>query len=279
MTRLAALLATLAAVTILLSSPARAELLLRYRGRSGQVAVYRLTLKATGEQVSLGEPRPINVEAELELREEVTATGPGDVMTVRITPRVIRSGDPAGTFGNGEDGRFPEVEVTTNSRGETLSARPLTDEHVGPYQRAFALLMAAPSVVLPEDPVSLGDTWTWQSGGDWQKSRFAGAAKRGPGMVARIETTATAPVTVREESPGLGLSTTVSGSQTQRSVLELMTDTGVVLGNKGVVRISTKGHVVLDLEQGQKVFPIASGISVSYQLRLVRLDGKAIRRH
>jgi hypothetical protein len=154
---------------------------------------------------------------------------------------------------------------------------PLSDEHVGPYQRAFASLMTAPQVILPTGPAAVGDSWAWECNGSRQSSRLA-AVRRSPyGMVARVETTIKASIRVREESVGIGLETSVSGNETQTSVLDLLADIGIVLRNKGVARSTTNGKAVLQLTHGPKVFPIASEIALNFDLRLVRLDGKPIR--
>jgi len=277
MVRLSRTLVAVTAVTLFCASVGHAQLLLRYRGRRGQVAVYRLTLTAKGEQISLGERRPINVEAEFELREEVTATSAADTMTVKIAPRVIRTRDSAGAFGNGERSRFPEVEVTMNALGEVLEARPLSDEHIGPYQRAFASILASPGIILPTGPVVAGDRWTWEQGGARQASRFVGMSQSPWGLVARVETTASSPMRVEEGSEGLGLNTIVSGFETQTSELELLTNSGVVFRNKGAVHTIAKGEISLELAQGPKTFPVASDIILSYHLKLIRLSGGLIR--
>ncbi len=152
MMRLARALCALALVTSALAPATRAGSLLRYGGHRGQVAVYRLSLSATGQQVSLGERRPVAVEAEFELREEITATGPAGAITARIVPVVISTRDSASAFGNGERSIFPTIEVTIDERGQVLATQPLSDEHVGPYQRAFASLMAAPGAVHADRP-------------------------------------------------------------------------------------------------------------------------------
>jgi len=277
MVRLARALVALAVITSTPASVAHGGLLLRYGGHRGQVAVYRLSIRATGQQVSLGERRPISIEAKFELREEITATESAGTITVRIVPTVISARDSTGAFGNGERSRFPTVEITMDDRGEILATRPLSEEHVGPYQRAFASLMAAPGAVMPTGPAVVGDSWTSESNGSRQTSRLTAVRRGSYGIVARVESVIKAPIRVQEESVALGLKTTVSGNETQTSVLDLLADTGVVLRNKGVARSVTKGQAVLQLSEGPKVFSITSDIGFNFDLRLIRLDGKPIR--
>ena len=277
MMQLARALFALALIASAFASRAHAGSLLRYGGHRGQVAVYRLSVSAVGQQMSLGERRPVSVEAEFELREEITATGPAGAITARIVPVVISTRDSAGAFGNGERSIFPTIEVTIDERGQVLATRPLSDEHVGPYQRAFASLIAAPGAVMPTGPAMVGDSWTWESDGSRQTSRLAAVRHGSYGVVARVETAMTAPIRLQEESVGLGLKTSMSGNETETSVLDMLVDTGVVLRNKGVARSATKEQVVLQLAHGPKAFLMASDITVSFDLRLVRLDGKPIR--
>jgi hypothetical protein len=257
-------------------SMADGKVVLRYRGAPGQVAVYRLSLKAAGEQVSLGERRPINVEAEFELREQVVATGPAESFSLELTATPVKTKDPTGTFGKNEGSRAPKVQVTLTPRGEA-AASPLAGNHIGPYQRAFAALMAEPSVVLPEEAVAVGEVWQSRTAGTYRRSRLVAVRRSMLGLVARIDSTITGPVRLQEGSEGLGLNTSLSGNQTQRSTLQLLTDRGVVLRDKGVTTSHTSGEIALELRGGVRRFPVRSQMRIVFDLRLVTLDGMPVK--
>jgi hypothetical protein len=260
----------------LFAEAAHASISLRYRGRVGQVATYRLLMKATGEQISLGERRPVSIEAEFELRQQVVATGPLDSFSSELTARPIRIKDPTGTFASNGRSRSLAVQLTITPRGEVLSTAPLSDNHVGPYERAFAAFLSLPGVLLPAGSVSVGGAWESHAPQGGQRSRLTAIRRTPFGLVARIDATATAPVRLQEESQGLGLSTTVSGFETRRESLELLVDDGIVLSNKGESSLLAHGEITLDLPEGRRRFPISSQMRVVFELRLTRLDGKPI---
>ncbi len=260
----------------LLAEAAHARISLRYRGRVGQVATYRLLMKATGEQTSLGERRPVSIEAEFELRQQVVATGPLDSFRSELTARPISIKDPTGTFASNGRSRSLSVQLTTTPRGEVLSTSPLSSNHVGPYERAFADLLSLPDMLLPADPISIGSAWESNSPQGGQRSRLISTRQSPFGLVARIETTATAPLRLQEESQGLGLNTTVSGSEQRRETIEMLVDKGLVLSSNGESSLLTHGEITLDLAEGRRRFPISSQMRVVFELRLTRLDGKPV---
>jgi hypothetical protein len=269
------MLCLLAALS-LLANAADASISLHYRGRVGQVTVYRLRLRAAGEQISLGERRPVHIDAEFELRQQVVATAPADSFSTDITVSPVSIKDPTGTFDANGRTRSLAVRVAITPQGEVLSTVPLSDNHAGPYQRAFADLLSHPDVLLPADPISVGDVWERRSPQGGQRSRLVATRQSPFGLVAHIETTATAPIRLREESQGLGLNTTVSGSEKRRESVELLVDKGVVLSSKGESSVLTRGEIILDLPDGRRRFPTSSQMRVVFELRLTRLDGKPV---
>jgi len=270
---LAALAAALAA-----GQAAGAQVLLRYRGPIGQVREYRLSLRAEGEQVSLGERRPVHVEAEFALREEVVATGPADSFVLRVSARALKAKDPTGTFGSGQRSRFPPVEVRLSPRGEILEARPVSPDLLGPAERAFAALMTTTAAlpILPEGPVSPGDRWRSQQGKVAQEARLASVARRKSGEVATISSLASGQIALDEESGRLGLTTSLSGEESVSAELDLLMDAGVVITSKGEARVRTNGEMVLALPEGARRFPVASEMRISFHLRLVSIDGRPV---
>ena len=271
------LLAALAAV--LLASPAGAQVVLSYQGPTGRVVDYRLSLQASGEQTSLGERRPIAVQAEFELREEVVATGPAGSFLLHVQARALAVKDPTGTFATGERSRFPEVELLVTHRGEVLSSRIGTAGETGPFERAFASLMMAPGlVVLPTGPAVVGEEWTWEEAGAFQRSRLLSVVDGAAGRVAKIATSARSPLRLEERSEALGVTAHLAGEETGASELELLLDTGTTLRHKGEAHLTTNGEISLQLSQGARRFPVSSKMRVRFDLRLVRVDGRPVAR-
>lgn len=244
---------------------------LRYRGEPGRIAVYRLTLSASGEQVSLGERRPVRLEAEVELREEVLAVSAEGVMQVRATGRALSLRDRTGTFGQSDGGRWPAVEVSLTPRGEVVASAPAGQVEPGPAARAFAALLAMPAaVVLPEGPVAVGQSWTWNTEGCHQDNRLI--ASEDGGRLARVVSTVRAPVSLREQSPVLGVSTALTGTLTQTSRLDLDVSQGLVARHRGQMRLETAGEVTLGLPKETVRNPITSRLTVRFDLRLLRVE-------
>lgn len=269
-------LAVMVALTALaLLSPTAAAVTLRYQAPVGRVAEYRLTLKARGNQVSLGERRPVRVDAEFELREEVVATGPADSFWLRLQARPMKVRDPSGTFAAGERSRFPETELQVSPQGQVLASQAVSGN--GPFDRAFSsLMMGAGLVVLPTGPVTVGEAWRWEERGVSQESRLVSLIEQRAGPVARIATRARSPVRLQEGSQRLGVTTDLSGEQTEVSELELLAGSGVVRRHKGEVRLVTNGDIWLQLPGGRRRFPVSSEMRVTFDLRLVRMNGQLL---
>jgi hypothetical protein len=230
--------------------------------------------------VSLGERRPVRIEAQLELREEVIATGPESTFLLRIRARPLEVKDPTGTFAKPDQAVWPELLLWTTAHGETLTSSPAAaDRGAGPFQRSFASLMTTPlTVILPVQEVSVGESWKWEKEGTGQQGRLLSLTGVGATSVARLSSTVAGPIALREESEALGLVTEVRGSQTQTSQLELLLGPGIVLRHKGELRLRTNSEVLMRAPGGARVFPAHSDVTIRFDLRLVGLDGGPIAR-
>lgn len=253
---------------------------LAYRPKVGQVASYRADFRVTGEQVSLNERLAVKVQAQVEVREEVIAQEPDGSSRVRVSGRLTKAQDASGTFGVGQHGDWPEVEVRVSSRGEVVEARAQTGAaHTGPLQRAFAELLKSPvSAVLPERPVAVGDGWRWEADGAWQSNRLVGIADGQP-PTADILSSGREPIALEETSEALGVTTRVSGEQRQTCHVTLLLPQGVLSSARGEMQIQTRGETVLQLVDGARQLPTRSDLRVAFSIRLISLDGEAIGSH
>jgi len=272
MRKMAAALAAAAALLVLPAGQASAAILLRYHGQVGQVARYRLSIEATGRQISLGERRPIHVKAELELRQEVINTGPVGTLTMRVNPRILALKDPTGVLVGGERSHLPEIHLQMTPLGEVVAAQASSDEHIGPFQRTFAsFISAAGLVVLPEQAIRVGESWQWEKGGMRQNSKLISIESGKMGLVARIATTATSAIGLAAFSENLGLETSLSGLAAGKHELVLLIDKGIAYCDKGVTFAATRGEISLALPSGVRKFPVASETRVQFDLRLIEI--------
>ena len=271
-----ALLAALGAAALAVPAVAAEPVTLRYHPHLGQVAVYRLTLRAEGEQSSLGERRPVRLEAELELREQATATSPAQAFWLRTRARLLKAKDPSGVLAAAARNGPPEMDLHVTSRGEVLASRIPHQDSYGPLGRAFGSLMAQPGglVVLPEGPVREGASWQWQQDRARQATRLVSFLNGPSGLIARLSSTCASPLSLAEESEGLGLSTRLSGTETQVSGLDILVDKGVVVHNKGQLLVTTNGEIALDLPEGVRRFPVSSRMRIAFDLRLVGMEAE-----
>lgn len=251
---------------------------LQYRRPLGQVAEYRLLLEVSGEQISLGERRPVRVTAELALTEEAIAQGRNGTMWLRVGARPVKVEDAAGLFGARGRGQWPFLHVSIDPRGEVLGVSPATGEHrAGMRERAFVSLMAQPApVILPPARVAPGEEWEWASAGARQQNRLVEVRGEGAAQIARIASRGRSPLELREESDSLGLATRLSGDATQESELELLVACGLAARHKGRVQMQTNSQVMLALPEGPREFEMKSDLYIKFDLRLVRVDGEPV---
>jgi len=251
---------------------------LSYQRPLGQVAEYRLLLEVRGEQISLGERRPVRVSAELAFTEEVVAQERDGVMWLRVGARPVEARDASGTFAARGREHWPHVQVRMTPRGEVLDVSLATGEHwAGVAERSFVSLMAQPApVVLRPGRTAVGDEWEWESAGASQRSRLVEVRGEGAGQVARIVSESRAPLELTEGSEALGLATRVSGDVAQQSEVDLLVARGLVARHKGEMEVHTKSEVTLALPEGPRVFDMRSDLQIEFDLKLVRVDGEAV---
>ncbi len=292
--------------TSLLAPPAPPGLILRYRPEVGRTAVYRVSVEMSGTQTLQDEPRAVNVRAELEVTEEVVSVEPEGSFWLRVTGRAVRMNDPTGTFGAGQHGEWPAVEVRMSSLGVVLETRPDPEAgHLGPLPRAFAAAMLHPApVVLPAQAVKVGDQWQWEQAcpagdGARQSNRLVSVSQadrpvagvRGgarpqesgkdfgaaEGQVrCLLASSGREPVRLEEASPALGLTTRVSGEMSQRSEVDLLLPSCLVALHRGEMRLETQGESTLELPEGPKAFALRSDLRMRFHIRLVALSGKTV---
>jgi len=297
-----ALTALIILATSLLAPPAPQGLLLRYRPEVGQTAVYRVSMDMSGAQTLQDEPRTVNVRAEMEVTEKVMSLEPDGSFWLRVTGRAVRIHDPTGTFGAGQYGEWPAVEVRLSPLGVVMETRPDPEAgHLGPLQRAFAAAMSHPApVVLPTQAVKVGDRWQWEQDRAHQSNRLVSVTQAG-GPIAHIcggaqlrcllASSGREPVRLDEASPALGLTTSVSGEVTQTCEVELLLPSGLAVAHTGEMRLKTEGESVLELPQeptetgsavngakgaSPRTISLKSDLRVRLHLRLVALNGSAV---
>jgi hypothetical protein len=257
-------------LVLALTTPAAAETL-SYRGEVGRVAEYQVTTRATGRQLSLGERRPVRVEAEYAVREEVVASEEDGSFHVQVTGRAVKVKDGTRAFGS-QRLDFPAILLYLSPRGEVLGSEAVS-EAVGVRAGAGAALLGQfLPVVMPTGPVEAGQTWEWERDSAKQTNRLVEVR----GRAARIASTARAPVAFTERSSALGLTTAVAGTQTQTSTLDLDLDSGVVLHHKGNLALRTKTEVAMETAEGRRTFPLEMELRLAFESRLVRLDGQPV---
>ena len=266
---------TMLAALLLAATPALAAGTLTYRGTVGQVAEYRVTTRAVGEQISLGQRRPINVETEYEVREEVLACGADGSLHLQVTGRAVQVKDATHAF-NGQRLDLPPLQVHVSARGEILSAGAATPGGAGMQANAAAALLAQSlPMILPPGPVEPGGLWQWERSGASQENRLVEIAGEGP-RIARITGTARAPIAFQERSEALGLTSDLTGTEAQTSTLDLSLDSGVTLRHKGILSLQTKTEVKMESSEGSRSFAIELRLRVDFDSRLVKLDGKPV---
>jgi len=267
------------AIVVAMLLPARPGLAaeeLVYRGELGRVAEYRVTTKATGRQISLGERRPIEVEAEYEVREEVVACDPDGSFRIQVTGRAVTVNDRSRAFG-GQRFEPPPVQIHVSPRGEILGAGAIPEDGLTSLRAnaAAALLGQCLPVIMPSGPLEPGDRWEWEEGDAKQSNRLV-EVTGGTSRVARVSGTAHAPIVLQERSEALGLTTEMTGMGRQTSTLDLLLDSGLVLRHKGNLALQTKTKVRMESPEGPRTFLIEMHLRVEFDSRLIRLGGKPV---
>lgn len=277
---LAAICHPVAAAPATGAAPPPAGIELTYDRPLGQVALYRMSLDARGEQRSLGERLPVRWKAQFELVEEVVAKGTDGTLWLRVRARLLDVTDSAGTLAGGMPARWPTVQVRLTPRGELIDVSPAIGEpDPGPRERALASLMMQPgALVLPDGKVQVGEEWTYESGGIRQVSRLLSIAAPGGDEVARIASTGSSPLALDEASPALGLTTRLTGRVQQESEVHLLVARGLVARHTGEMRLETKSQAALDLPEGPAPFEMETDLRITFDVQLVAIDGQSVER-
>jgi hypothetical protein len=281
---------SLAAVLVLLSAgmyaptevpaaaaPARGTLL-RYDRPLGQIAQYHITLDVQGVEVSLDERLPVKWRAKVQISEEVIARAADGSIWLRVTSRPIDVTAGNGVFANGAAIEWPATQLHVSPRGEVLEiAQPATPGDPRARERTFAQLMTQSSpVVLPEGPVEPRDEWQVETKGARQTNRLLSVNGSGDGALARIASAITLPLALDETIDELGLMTHLAGESRQTSELELLLSSGLVRRHKGRSHIVTRSQTTLSLPDGPQVFEMESDLMMSFDIRLVAVDGRPV---
>ncbi len=251
---------------------------LRYWRPLGQVAEYRLLLEVSGEQISLGERRPVLMSAEMALTEEVIAHGPDGTMWLRVSARPVTIRGAGGTFASLWRGEWPHLQVRMTAQGNILDVSLATGEsRAGALERSFIALMSQPSaVVLPARRVAAGDEWEWEESDARQWARLVGIRDEGDERVARIVGESRSPLALAERSEALGLTTRLAGEILQQSELDLLVARGMVARHEGHTLVRTNSEVTLELPEGPRTFQMQSRLEIDFHLRLMRIDGNNV---
>jgi len=277
---LAAICNPVAAAPATGAAPPPVGIELTYDRPLGQVAQYRMTLDARGEQRSLGERLPVRWKAQFELVEEVVAKGTDGTLWLRVRARLLDVTDSAGTLAGGMPARWPTLQVRLTPRGELIDVSPAIGEpDPGPRERGLASLMAQPgAIVLPDGRVQVGEEWTYESGGIRQASRLLSISAPGGDEVARIASTGSSPLALDEASPALGLTTHLTGRVQQESEVHLLVARGLVARHTGEMRLETKSEAALGLPDGPAAFEMETDLRVTFDVQLVAIDGQSVER-
>lgn len=261
--------------------PPPAGLALTYDRPLGQVALYRMSLDARGEQRSLGERLPVRWKAQFELVEEVVAKGIDGTLWLRLRARLLDVTDSAGTLAGGMPARWPVVQVRLTPRGELIDVSPAIGEpDPGPRERGLASLMMQPgAIMLPDGRVQVGEEWSYESAGIRQTSRLLSISGPEGDEAARIATTGSSPLALDEASPALGLTTRLTGRLQQESQLDLLVARGLVERHTGKMHLETKSQAALDLPEGAAPFEMETDLEIAFDVQLLAIDGQPVESH
>ena len=254
-------------------APAPGRVELRYRRPLGQLAKFRLSLQVEGEQVSLGERRPVNMRAEMELSEEVIAQEREGVLWLRVRARLVEVRDPTGTF-SGLGDRWPETRVRMTSRGELLEVSPASGEPgTDPLARAFVSLLAQPGPVVlpPSGGARAGEEWEWEDCGSRQRNSLVGVEGEGDQRIAHLSSDSSAPLELEEGSEALGLKVHLKGEYSCTSHLDLLLAQGVVARQQGEMRVHARSEVTLALPEAPEKISTETDLRILFDLRLAEI--------
>jgi len=260
------------------SAPSPTGILLRYDRPLGQVSCYHLSIEARGNQICLGETLPVEWRAEIQLTEEVIARGADGAVWLRLRGKTFKVTDATGVLAAGMPLQWPEVQIRMHETGELIDVSPASGASAdSPRRRGFltALGQLAP-VVLSRRPIEEGDDWLVQTNGSEQHNRLVSITKSGENTIAQIESTGHSILSLNEASFDLGIDTELTGETNHSNSLDLLLDDGTVIRNKGEIRIRTNSETMLDRPEGTLRVPIQSNITITFDSRLVMLDGKSI---
>ena len=132
-----------------------------------------------------------------------------------------------------------------------------------------------PTVIMPSGPVAAGASWESDEMGGHQENRLLSAGETGDG-VAHIASSGRVPLSLREESPALGVTVELAGGQSQQSELDLLIERGLVLRHRGEMSLATKEEVALALPEGGPRFLLEGDLRISFDLRLLAVDGAPV---
>lgn len=266
----------IALLLLLITASAPASEILTYRGQVGRVTEYLVTTKATGYQVSLGERKPISVEAEYQVREEVLSCDPDGTFHLQVSGHTAKVKDPTHAFGNQQLDLMP-VQMQVSPNGEILRTSAVTPSGLTTMREnaVAALLAQSLPVVTPSGPVAPGESWEWRSGDVVQTNRLVELVQEEV-RLARISGTARGPLALSERSEALGLTTNMTGMQTQTSTLDFDLGLGIPRRHKGNLALQTNTEVQMESAQGLRAFQIRMNLRVEFDSRLVRLDGRPL---
>jgi len=251
---------------------------LTYDRPLGQVAQYRMSLDARGEQKSLGERLPVRWKAQFEFVEEVVAKGTDGTLWLRVRARLLDVTDSAGTLAGGMPPRWPAVQVRLNPRGELIDVSAAIGEpDPGPRERGLMALMVQPgAIVLPARRVQVGEEWTYECGRIRQTSRLLSITTSGGDEVARIVSSGSSPLALDESSPALGLTTHLTGRVQQESQIDLLLAGGLVARHAGEMHLEAKSEAALDLPDGPAPFEMETDLRVAFDVQLATIDGQPV---
>ena len=118
----------------------------------------------------------------------------------------------------------------------------------------------------------------WAEGPRGQRNSLVEVREVAGGPVARIASQGRGLVRLEEGSPALGLTTRVEGQQRQTSEMDLLVEEGLVVRHRGQLTLHMESETILVVAGEERVFPMQSDLSIDFDLRLRRVDGRPVER-